>query len=287
MYIIIFKQKEYSLFSRGLRFFKELKKIGKLPITLEEFSKLMILEISKKKEDPEYKKLSADINSFYNSQNAFKSLVKIGGGLIGSWSLEKNINPFELELSTNNKLFMEGVKFSYDSLSKLPIRYILDSLGAGGFGVVFEYPFGRIEKISYRGFIEEEMKFYKYLLNHPLSIFPKIYTLEKDQVIMEKVDVDGSPKLDKYKKWIEKYIIRISPKSYPYFPYREANWELMKEELGKSHEFYKFVKKVENELEKIYGHKTIEDLSKSNIGIRPKTGEIVFFDPVGGKILMK
>ena len=53
--MIIFKQKEYSLFSRGLRFFKELKKIGKLPITLEEFSKLMILEISKKRDDPEYK----------------------------------------------------------------------------------------------------------------------------------------------------------------------------------------------------------------------------------------
>ena len=61
----------------------------------------------------------------------------------------------------------------------------------------------------------------------------------------------------------------------------------MKEELGKGHEFYKFIKNVESELEKIYGYKTIGDLSKSNIGIRPKTGEIIFFDPVGGKILMK
>ena len=285
--MIIFNQKEYSLFSRGLRFFKELKKIGKLPITLEEFSKLMILEISKKRDDPEYKKLSEDINSYYNSQNAFRGLIKIGKGLIGSWSLKKNINPFELKISSDNKLFLEGVKFSYDSLSKLPIRYILDSLGAGGFGVVFEYPFGRIEKISYQGFVEEEMKFYKYLLKHPLSIFPKIYTLEKDQVVMEKVDVDGSPKLDKYKEWIEKYTIKISPKSYPNIPYKEANWKLMKEELGEGHEFYKFIKNVESELEKIYGYKTIGDLSKSNIGIRPKTGEIIFFDPVGGKILMK
>ena len=63
--------------------------------------------------------------------------------------------------------------------------------------------------------------------------------------------------------------------------------KLMKKELGEGHEFYKFIEKVENGLEKIYGYKTIGDLSKSNIGIRSKTGEIVFFDPVGGKILMK
>ena len=284
--MIKFKQKEYSLFSRGLRFFKELRKIGSLPLNPLEFANLIILEITKKRDDPEYKRLGKIINSYYHSPDASKGLTKIGKGLIGSWSLEKKINPFELKISLDNKLFMDGVSFSYNFLQKLPLRYILDSLGAGGFGVVFEYPFGRIEKISYRGFIEEEMKFYEYLLHHPNPVFPKIYTLEKDQVIMEKLEVEGK-KLDKYKEWIEKYTTRVSPKSSPYIPYREADWKLMKEELGEDHEFCKFIKNIEEGLEKIYGYKTIGDLSKSNIGMRSKTGEIVFFDPVGGKILMK
>ena len=62
--------------------------------------------------------------------------------------------------------------------------------------------------------------------------------------------------------------------------YHFVRWDRMEAELGKNHEFYKFVQTVEEELEKIFGHKTIGDLSSHNIGQRKGTGDIVFFDPV-------
>ena len=281
---MILKRRNFSLISRGLRFFKELKKVEKLPISFEKFLDLMILDILKKRDSSEYKEICDIISLYYNSSNSPRSLIKIGQGLFGSWCLEKKLNPFSLYPSKDNKTFKEGMEFSYTSLQKLPLRYICDSLGAGGFGVVFEYPFNRIEKISYRGFVKEELDFYKYLLKNPLPIFPKIYTLEKDQVIMEKLDVNSSPRLDKYKELIDKYMIRRIGNS---MPFREVNWELINKELGKSHEFYKFIENIESGLEKIYGFKTVGDLSRNNIGIRPKTGEVVFFDPVGGEIIMK
>lgn len=96
---------------------------------------------------------------------------------------------------------------------------------------------------------------------------------------MEKLDLK-SPKVEKYKEWIRAYIEKV-PRSNPRLPnVRKPLWDKMVSELGENHEFTQFVRRVESEIEKIFGHKSIGDLSTSNIGERKGSGEIVFFDPI-------
>ena len=96
---------------------------------------------------------------------------------------------------------------------------------------------------------------------------------------MEKLILD-SPKVQQYKGWIKEYIEKV-PRSNPRLPnVRRPLWDKMESELGKDHEFTRFVRRVESEIEKIFGHRSIGDLSTSNIGERKGSGEIVFFDPI-------
>ena len=69
---------------------------------------------------------------------------------------------------------------------------------------VFDYGKDKVEKISFNGFSSNEMKFYSYLKKNPLRIFPKIYDLEPDQVILEKLDTTN-PKLKIWTDWIHTY----------------------------------------------------------------------------------
>ena len=48
--MIEFRQKDFSLISRGVRFIKELRTIDPLPITLEEYEKFLFGEIKRKSE---------------------------------------------------------------------------------------------------------------------------------------------------------------------------------------------------------------------------------------------
>lgn len=46
--MIEFRQKDFSIISRGVRFIKELRTIDPLPISLEDYEKLLYGEIKKK-----------------------------------------------------------------------------------------------------------------------------------------------------------------------------------------------------------------------------------------------
>jgi len=140
-------------------------------------------------------------------------------------------------------------------------------------GIAFEYPGRKIEKISYSGFSEADLMFFKYLKKNPLKVFPKIYDYSQDQVIMEKLKTD-SPKLTKYRELLKKY--RISNKDLT----KEVNWEKLNNELGEEHEFTKFLKECEDGIYKIFGIKNIGDLTTSNIAQR-SNGDIVYMDPIG------
>ena len=162
----------------------------------------------------------------------------------------------------------------------------MDCLGAGGYGVTFNYSKTKIEKVSYIGFSKNEYRFYEYLSKNYIPVFPKVYDLEKDQVIMEKLLVD-TPKVNEYKEYISKYIYK-EEKLNPRDPIiRNVYWDEVERELGKNHPFYKFLLNVKSGIKKIFNVDDIGDLTKTNIGERIGTGEIVFFDPIGGLIAME
>lgn len=292
--MIILRQNNFSIISRGVRFIKELRTIDPLPITLEEYEKLLYGEVRKKPgnlmsfekiEIPEIENIKSKLRSFYHNQKADNIITRIGRSYSEScWPSRTNILS-ELVKESNNRSdkYWEAIKYSYNKLQKLPKRYITNSISNGAYGIVFEYPGNRIEKISFLGFTPNEYKFYNYIKRYPVPIFPKIYDLEKDQVIMEKLNT-ATPKISECGEYIKKYIIKKdTSKGYRN---RYPNWELMEKELGRSHWFYKFIQDIEIGLNKIFGMKTIGDIRHENIGER-NDGTLVFFDPIGGRLAMK
>lgn len=286
--MIIFKGKRFSLFSRGLRFFRELKKIEELPITKEEFQ-VFLLEPARRyhgESDSRFDKIEKQISKYYHSTDAPEFFGKVGSSFLLTWLQEHGFSGRPEAILSCNRL-PEATDWVYDKIRHLPKRYLLDSLGCGMYGVCFDYPFGRIEKISFRGFTKEETRFYEYLLKNPRTgIFPKVYTLEKDQVVMEKLLTDH-PKLKELNTYIDRYIIsKFVGSNGLDGVYSEVRWEALDSDLDTDHWFRVLVYKVSEELKKIFGRATIGDFHTSNFGVRKETGEIVYFDPIGGKLLM-
>jgi len=279
--MIIKRQKQFSLVSKAYRWIEEIPKIDPLPLTFEEYIRLIFpIKFVNGYIEKDYPlDLFDKLDKYYGKSGIGKIIMKIGFGIAISQFPEDRSIHIDFDYS-HDKIFKKAVDYSWEKIQRIPKRYITKSLGAGGYGLAFDYPGGKIEKISYRGFTDAERTFYAYLKKHPkISIFPKIYTFEDDQVIMEKLILD-SPKVDQYKKWIKTYIEKV-PRSNPRLPnIRKPLWEKMISELGEDHEFTKFVREIEFEVGKIFGQKNIGDLTISNIGERKGTGEIVFFDPI-------
>lgn len=254
------------------------KSKSSLPLSKDEISRYIFLEVTKGQNTREYQKFSERCRKVYGSP---KSLVKIGKGVLSSWGRGKNINIFNL--SEGEKTWKEGMDYVYSKLISFPKGYFQEALGVGSFGIVFPAGPGRIEKINYKPFLPQETKFYGYLLKHPLPVFPKVYSLGKDRVVMEKIDT-GTPRIKLLREYIEKYVSKITTNLLPIY---KPKWKEIKRDFPENHWFPEFLEKAEDGLEKIYGYKTLGDLSPLNVGQRGRTEELVYFDPVGGDIIIK
>jgi len=288
--MIILRQKDFSLISRGARFIKELRTIDPLPITLEEYEKFLFGEIKRKSdgsfytiEVPEIENIKNRLEKYYKTPKAVRVLVRVGRAFCESYFPTRADIMKEFEKTDKSKKYWDSVKFSYNKVNKLPKRYLLDSLGNGAYGIVFDYPGNKIEKIDFIKFTPNEYTFYNYLLKHPIQVFPKIYDLEKDQVIMEKLKTE-TPKCEEYGEYIKKYVVKINLPNG--FKDRKPDWDKIYNELGKNHPFAKFLEDIEEGLQKILGKKSLGDIHKENIGERDN-GDIVYFDPIGGLIAME
>lgn len=175
--MIILRQKQFSLVSRTYRWIKEIPKIDPLPIEFSEYPRLIF---PFKFENGVIKKCYADdlverLDKYYGKPGIGKIITKIGFGIaISQFPEDRNIK-IEFDYP-NDKIFKKAVDYSWEKIQRIPKRYLTQCLGAGGYGIAFDYPCGKIEKISYRGFTGAEKTFYGYLKKHPrIPIFPKIY----------------------------------------------------------------------------------------------------------------
>lgn len=282
-----YKVKRFSLISRGLRFIKELKYLDPLPMTIEEYSIFLFhfKDASRvfKGFKPKFKEsqaLEKRVNEFYKNPEASNIISHIGVGIVlGEMYgfVSRRYLGFIPEYG-RDKNYDKALEISFNIVNHLPKRYLVSSIGQGMTGIVFDYPGGKIEKISYNGFTNSELKFYGYLKKNPISEFPRVYSLEKDQLIVEKLET-SSPKLDEWEKYIRKY-----RRTDGY--HKDIDLDSVSKDLGKNHKFYIWAKNIYDGLYKILGIKTFGDISPKNIGERKSTGEIVFFDPIGGSLLM-
>ena len=248
----------------------------KLPMSKPEFSEFLRLEITKKSDTQEYRVFSERCKKFYGSP---KSFIKIGKGVLSMWGRDHGVNIFTIP--EGSKTWEKGIDFTWKKISELPRGYFTDALGAGSFGVVLPKGLGRVEKINYQSLLPEEIKFYQALLKDPLPVFPRIYSLGKDRVVMERIETD-TPRVKVLRGYISKYIERVTT---GLLPIPQPKWKAILHDLGSDHWFTRFLRDIETGLEKIFGRKTVGDLSPGNVGERTKTGELVYFDPVAGDLL--
>lgn len=234
----------------------------KFPLSKDEFSRLLFLEVTRKEKNIPH-----------------RNLIKIGKGVLSMWGREKGINIYQ----ENKPWWKEGVDYVWGRIQSFPRRWFTDALGVGSFGVVLPQGPGKVEKIGYSPFHPQEIKFYKYLLRNPLPVFPKIYSLGKDRVVMERIET-GTQEIKVLREYISRYIEKDTTDLLPVY---KPRWKEIIRDLGEDHWFVNFLRDIEDGLQKIYEYKTIGDLSPLNVGQRKKTGEFVYFDPVAGDILKR
>ena len=170
-------------------------------------------------------------------------------------------------------------------LNELKI-YPKEKIGSGEHGDVYNVGSNKIIKKSniLGGFTSDEIENYQLFNQYP-DIFPHIYKLTKNYVIMDKVDSPGKILMDIYNFlddiniWREEDFIKNI-----YYSIKNNNLEVFNQVLQKAKELnridvYNTLKKCLNfciELNKLFKNKEI-DLHLGNIGV-DNTGKIKIFD---------
>lgn len=178
------------------------------------------------------------------------------------------------ELFTAPEKHLDAIRYSYERIQVLPLYYLTESIGFGFTGIVFQKDDNTVIKQSYDCFCPLERRLYYYLQRQFLPVFPRVYSVTENYVVMEKLDTD-SQRIDLYRGWIKKY---IEHKFIEEIGYREIKGEIAVEDQ----EFKDFVNELRKAFLQVFGIDTIGDLTPSNIGERLSSGEIVLFDPIDG-----
>ena len=264
---------------------KRWKEISILPINLNEFEELLYGDIRYKIGITADNKNSAlvrrmaisKLSSFFGSPDISAIIAYSGRAYCEDfWQSKDDFHSFIRDNGWVSPIYWKNIKFSYNKVCKMPLCYIFKNIGFGEHGIVFKHSKNKVEKISYTHFMSCEYRFYEYIMNHPISIFPRVYKLSKNRVILERLDTkhlkvaECSPLIQKYVK-INDIGNSLNLKS--------VNWHLMIEELGNEHWFYTFLKDIENGFFEIFGTYALGDLTPNNIGVR-NDGSIVFYDPI-------
>ena len=179
---------------------------------------------------------------------------------------------YEFHNGRNSKI---SLKQFYDELSLIPLDRVMRGLGAGSNGVVWEVSKDKVIKLFYNDHIKQQDKiFLEYCLNHQTKVFPEIYKIGDNWVMMEKLKT-FTPKL---KKWFE-YIDdkKFEGKTIYDWTIEKNVDESIFDDFGK--DVYKWCKMCQEEFKHINSPYVTwpGDLFLKNCGER-NNGDIVFFD---------
>lgn len=163
----------------------------------------------------------------------------------------------------------------YEKIKRIPLDRLNRIIGSGSNGVVLDAG-DKVVKLYYSNHIKNcDKPFYEWCSKHKSKVFPKVYRIGKNWVVMEKLEI-GTPKLRKFYHMIDhSYVDGIS--LYDWIssdkPIDRSNFT--KEELEVV-EWGKLCKEEMNNIKSPY-IKWPGDLSLNNIGER-NNGDIIFFD---------
>lgn len=241
--------------------------IGSLPFTREEFAEL--IEKCFKNSDDDYENAFQDKIVKIYGEKAFRTLW---GWIEGNWY---NTDPNDL----------------YDILLNMPKGRIDRCLGAGSNGAAIDMG-DRVCKMFHKNtpMISDDRKFYEYCLKHKTNVFPVVYKLGKSFVIMEKLK-PGTPKCVEYDQWIgynpKKRVGILLGRKPASIEDCILKYDKYKKDIDKAvvklepigQEVFKWALEVKGHLDKALGRNVdgFLDLRLANIGERAD-GSIIWFD---------
>lgn len=236
--------------------------VGNLPFTRQQFRWFLKAAADYKDDDPIYIAVGNAITKKYGKKvwNGFK------GWCEGS---HYNSDP-------------DGL---YDILINLPKDRLARILGAGSFGVAIEMTNGMVCKIYHRNTPMErsDRKFYEYCRMTKSNVFPKVYKLSDNYVVMEKLKMN-TPKC---KKWDEHLGFNAKPLPGTGLTLGEVASEYVNgtkraKMLAAAlpddiKEIFDWAVDALTHLKKAVGWDTFGDMKLANIGER-SDGSIIWFD---------
>lgn len=266
------------------------ERIGNIPICIEEYEMLLYENIREQLTSDNkilhHLTRSANehvinkLNLFYHDSRFTKIIILAGRVYCEEcWDTRKDFF-FEMKKRNNHsKRYWDSVECSYNKVAQIPVWYIYESIGMGEHGLIVKNTDNKVEKIWYSNLSNVECVFYTYLKTNHMTIFPRVYYVSTDRVIMEKLKVGlmSTHELLPYITYIDKFVkVRND-----LFGFREkyVDWDELSQYLGEYHWFYQYLKEIEKGLNTILGVISIGDLSSSNIGFR-SNGDVVYFDPI-------
>ena len=266
------------------------ERIGNLPICIEEYETLLYEKIREqlasdnKIQHHLTRSASEDVvnrlNLFYCDPRFTKVIIQAGRVYCEEcWDIRKDFF-FEMSKQNNHsKRYWDSVKYSYNKVAQIPLWSIYESIGMGEHALIVKNTDNKVEKIWYSNLSKIEYRFYTYLKTNHMSIFPRVYYVSADRVIIEKLNVGlmSTHELTPYITYIDKFV-KIRNNMWG-FKEKYVDWDELSQCLGKYHWFYLFLKEIEKGLNTILGITSIGDLSKQNIGLR-RDGDVVYFDPI-------
>jgi len=245
-----------------LSYIKESRsRIGRPPFSFDDFKEFITKCILDNEFDdaPIWNKIKDSIIQSYNEM---------------TWDMFKGWceSVYEFHGGRNSKI---SLKQFYDELSQIPLDRVTRGMGAGSNGVVWEIDKDKVIKLFYGDHIKQQDKiFIDYCYKHPSKVFPKIYKIGDNWVVMEKLKT-FTPKL---KKWFE-YIDDKKFDGKTIFHWvDEKNVDVnIFDDFGR--DVYSWCIECKNEIKNIKSPYVAwpGDLFIKNCGERDN-GEIVFFD---------
>lgn len=171
----------------------------------------------------------------------------------------------------------------YDVLCNVPLTRLDRVLGAGSNGIVVDCG-DRIIKWFHKNtpMKDEDNSFFEWCMKHPKSkVFPVVYKLGKNYVVMEKLKT-GTPRCKLYDSYLgfggKKIEVNGKADTLDHWIYK--NDPAVEQEIKKDREaweVYQWGKTALQYLKESAGFDKFSDLRLANIGER-KNGEIVWFD---------
>lgn len=249
--------------------FEAQERLGKLPFSRQEFKDFINATKDYDDEADIYNEIKDRVTAAYGAKvwNGFKGWTE------GSWY---NTNPDDL----------------YDLLEQLPKNRLDRVLGAGSYGAAIEFGDKVIKWFHKNTPMENrDKKFYEYCLKHKTKVFPVVYKVGKNYVIMEKLQTN-TPKCKLYDQWIgfsPDYKTTLKPKELKgkaadlefcvknYEKYSSQIDAYLSKAGAQVNEIFTWLMEVRDEYWKIFPGDGFGDLREANLGER-KNGDIVWFD---------